>query len=462
MNLNQNNHHISSIRVTGLFGRYSYSLPSNKDGLSDLNIIYGENGVGKTTLLNLVFHLLSPSDRRAHRTKISEIPFLSLIVTLHDGTVLTAAKDSQLLTGPVLFTIDAPKSARVKWRFIPGPNEPSFDVKDLPANIDVKKIPADIRKDVMYALEKREFFAAISRLQVNIFLLTSDRLLLADTVEESTRTETRSEIARNRGKISDILFENRIAMLNEAMQNASHWLQGQFLEQSYTSRAFADPYHDVVKKIASTTYRTKSGLNANQEEKVLSALRSTLVDLDKRSKELAEFGIVSGSAPLDLLRLIESTHGNKLNLVNTILEPHLDGLRARLESLNGIYKLTEKFIRNINNFFKDKKLVYSIKSGLQIMLITKGLSSQEVHPAQLSSGEQQLLLLFCYVLVAQDTPSIFIIDEPEISLNILWQRMLVSSLQDLGKGANVQFVFASHSMEVLAKHRTRVISMQEG
>lgn len=52
------------------------------------------------------------------------------------------------------------------------------------------------------------------------------------------------------------------------------------------------------------------------------------------------------------------------------------------------------------------------------------------------------------------------IDEPEISLNIKWQRRLVQSLLDIAKGANTQFIFASHSMELLAQHRERVVRLE--
>ncbi|MFQ3386998.1 ATP-binding protein, partial [Escherichia coli] len=84
----------------------------------------------------------------------------------------------------------------------------------------------------------------------------------------------------------------------------------------------------------------------------------------------------------------------------------------------------------------------------------------ELTPAQLSSGEQQLLLLFCYVLVARDTPSIFMIDEPEISLNIKWQRIIINSLLDITNEANIQFIFASHSLEIISQHRNRVAKLE--
>ena len=40
-------HHIKSIYLSQLFGRYTYSIPKYNEVLTDLNILYGENGLGK-------------------------------------------------------------------------------------------------------------------------------------------------------------------------------------------------------------------------------------------------------------------------------------------------------------------------------------------------------------------------------------------------------------------------------
>ena len=67
---------IVSIEVEQLFGRYNYTLSKKDiDGEVDssLMIIYGDNGSGKTTILKLLFHLLSPHP--GHRKFLTQIPF---------------------------------------------------------------------------------------------------------------------------------------------------------------------------------------------------------------------------------------------------------------------------------------------------------------------------------------------------------------------------------------------------
>jgi len=50
---------IKSITVDGLFGLYSYTLPS-EGGLQNGAILYGDNGAGKSTLVRLLTRLYDP------------------------------------------------------------------------------------------------------------------------------------------------------------------------------------------------------------------------------------------------------------------------------------------------------------------------------------------------------------------------------------------------------------------
>ena len=47
---------------------------------------------------------------------------------------------------------------------------------------------------------------------------------------------------------------------------------------------------------------------------------------------------------------------------------------------------------------------------------------------QLSSGEKQIVSLFSKLYLESDEPSIVIIDEPELSLSIQWQQMLLPDI----------------------------------
>jgi predicted ATP-dependent endonuclease of OLD family len=67
--------------------------------------------------------------------------------------------------------------------------------------------------------------------------------------------------------------------------------------------------------------------------------------------------------------------------------------------------------------------------------------------------------MFCHTILPRRGQCTFIIDEPELSLNIKWQRKLIDALQELVASARVQFVFASHSIEFLSEHLDNVVTL---
>ncbi len=85
--------------------------------------------------------------------------------------------------------------------------------------------------------------------------------------------------------------------------------------------------------------------------------------------------------------------------------------------------------------FDDKSIVVKDANGIRI-----GLSS-------LSSGEKHLIQLFIECLLAEE--SSILIDEPEISIHVDWQRELVAAFRTLNPEA--QFILATHSPEVMGE-----------
>jgi ABC-type antimicrobial peptide transport system ATPase subunit len=295
-------------------------------------------------------------------------------------------------------------------------------------------------------------------------MLTSDRILLGDSVRDVLRADARAEPLgpRGRTRLADLVIEHRIASVTDALNAASSWVRSKFLDRTYgSSESSSTLYLDVARRIAKSTYRTKTGLSAAQEAKTIASLEQSIRDIQRRAAEYQEFGLGPLALSPELLPTIQGTKGNRLHLIQTILEPHLASVKARYDSIQPVYQIVSTFVAALNAFLKDKKVAYSVRTGFRIVSDGSEGPPTEISPGQLSSGEQQLLLLFCHILTTRDSPSIFFIDEPELSLNIVWQRRLVSSMLEVAKGSSLQLILASHSMEILAKHRDRVVGMRE-
>lgn len=103
----------------------------------------------------------------------------------------------------------------------------------------------------------------------------------------------------------------------------------------------------------------------------------------------------------------------------------------------------DKFLEIVDNLFSEtNKKVNRDKNELEFLL-----GDKEINAYQLSSGEKQLLVILLTVLVQDNKPSILLMDEPEISLHIEWQRKLIKYIRELNP--NVQIIIATHSPDII-------------
>ncbi|MCK5867089.1 MAG: ATP-binding protein, partial [Mycoplasmataceae bacterium] len=93
-------------------------------------------------------------------------------------------------------------------------------------------------------------------------------------------------------------------------------------------------------------------------------------------------------------------------------------------------------------FLETNKRVNFNKEELEFLL-----GDKEINAYQLSSGEKQLLIILLTVLIQDNKPSILLMDEPEISLHIEWQRKLIKYIRELNP--NVQLIIATHSPDII-------------
>lgn len=185
-------------------------------------------------------------------------------------------------------------------------------------------------------------------------------------------------------------------------------------------------------------------------------LINKLIFAEKRSKDFSRFGLMSPLDTQKIVHILQSNAQADYSTVSRILEPYLDSLKARFDALQDTQNLLTIFESTLNRvFFRDKFIELHVRDGLKIFTN----EDQELSPEKLSSGEKQLLLLFCNTLTARDKATIFIIDEPEISLNVKWQRQLIRALLELTKGSQVQFILATHSIELLSQYKNNVIKL---
>ena len=423
---------IKEIQVDGLFGRYDYRIPLRDDldeGLSRLSLLYGDNGSGKTTILNLVFHLLSSELLRSHKTYIARVPFRNLRVTFSDETTIFASRPSTHLLGDFQLGLTAIGQA-TETVFVRA--DPETDVIPHPPSPQLEGL-----------LNK------IGHLVPDIFYLRDNRTLESDTLPDPRRSRS-TRLSRLYDADSVVVEhgfpEPRESILRESIDRTKQHIYVQLAMASTRGEADARQiYANILRSIASAS----ASSDTISEE--TAQLEVKLEELETISSQFAEFGLGSTIQAAPFAEALSSADEFTLPVVVQVLKSFLDGQTARLSALDNLYKKMHNLVMTTNGYLTGKTIEMDVSDGLTIHIQNKQLDA-----GVLSSGEQHLLLLFLNVFNTGDQPSLFIIDEPELSLNVKWQRQLIDSLLRLTQNTSCQFLLATHSIELLSRHRQYV------
>lgn len=103
----------------------------------------------------------------------------------------------------------------------------------------------------------------------------------------------------------------------------------------------------------------------------------------------------------------------------------------------------EKLKALLEKMFTGNKSIRFTDSSIEIL----GAAKKKIGLERLSSGEKQLIRMLIGTLLVG--PSSIMIDEPEISLHVDWQKQLVQAMRQLNPTA--QLILATHSPEISAE-----------
>lgn len=459
---------IRSIKVEELFGQYSYSVPE-EGSLSNPAILYGDNGVGKSTLLTLVFHLLSGAGDRGHRTAIWNTQFSSLTVALDSGFVLAAKRPDGPESKRVVFTVELNGQLEAEWMFNKERSETDYivdeDVSDILIEqlLNERKLSPSIlqqfqirKKSETDGVKRGEkaYLKALQECSPTIFMVSAERRLDSDVLRDHTDdVEYREAMYARKGRnIRDFVKRSRQIALEQALQNASIWIRNKAL---HSTALGSMNVHSVYEQVLGQLAVDYSSNTEQLSESDVEALLKSLDDIERDSESFSKYDLTGAIDMRRFRAALMDGPGQGRYISAKLIDPYVRGVLGRLEAIKPTYEILDKFVKKLNIFLTRKEMRYSISRGFSV----ENELGDELEPSQLSSGEQQLLLMFCYALTAQDQPSVFIVDEPEISLNIKWQRQLLNALSDVTRGSRTQFIFASHSLELIAQHRSSVVEI---
>lgn len=438
------NINVSKIKVDKLFGLYDYTLPNQPESdISKLMIVYGDNGSGKTTLLKLFFYLLSTRDKSGYKTRIAEIKFKKFSVTFLNQIEIGAEREVANI-GSYEFYISR-NGKKIKSILLKAKADNSIQIE------------AGSREDFIY----QEMLSFIKNLNITTFYLSDDRKILNSVTsnnneyDESNYLLNESDIILSKRYesvgLKKLLNEKRLA-LEPTIERLIDWIRNRIISGSRVGEKNSQViFSDII-----TNYITLS-----EKESPIKNKESLLKDLEDLEIKIPSYVLMGLIDELDTKGIRNSIKKAKtdeqIKFLSTVISPFLESLNAKLNALENVVKTINLFLDTVNGYFTNKKVEFHLSKGFTLS------HKKDMEPIEfnwLSSGEKQLLLLLINTITSADDATIFIIDEPEISLNIKWQRKLIKTLLDFSVEKNIQFILATHSFELLSAYKNSITKLE--
>lgn len=432
--------------VQGLFGRKDkISIDLRKNA----KIIFGINGSGKTTLLKLLNAILT-----GRLFEIRNINFTSLALRMSNGKTIKATRKKKIRKGRRVPHPGVSYPIQLEFLNTRGKVEHSNNMEDdveLSERVPLHMIEHEIPE--LSRVGRREWVDATTSdlLTLNdVIMRYSDRL---PWLQPSTEIDWYRAIVK---EFSVKFIQTQRLMTMKAEGGEYHGRSG--VRYQNTVIEYSERLRELIRDKLSDSMSLSQSLDSSYPRRLLQEpgarlddqeLRTLLDETESLSAKFRKVELLSTGDNVDI-RLDSIGEGSRqaisLYLSDTVkkyraLEPFVDKLLLFLDIVN-------------TKFHPTKTVEIGGREGIRIGLSSGG----EIHPRLLSSGEQHEIVLLCDLIFFSTPGTLVLIDEPEISLHIEWQKKFLSDVEAIGSAADLRFLLATHSPAIIG---TRVDICQE-
>lgn len=417
-----NNFTLSKFEIIGLFGEMDVSI----NFVDNIKILVGENGIGKTTILSIMYHSLSRNfgklreydftEINIHDDKVGEVKIKKEWITLEENREVIKIQgrldqilneeeinfvNNYLLTGKSNF-------AEFRERF-----EETIRSRDIyPFQTVVRHINLlralleNNSSYIEYSSNIRKADKALDQIvkNLNILYFPTYRRIEEDLNKLDVDIKKRLDNVKNVGEIQfgmqdvEVIFDNlKKQIRDEALEGYSKVTGNMIKKLIYMDEYISDEKLEVI-------------LQNKETIKVILARFGE--NLEKNDKEYIYKILKNDSHP-----------GPKYNLLMHFLYNLINNYNAGREKDDAI----KKFVNVCNKYLVNKKFVYDEH---KVELFIRNRRGDNLELRQLSSGEKQIVSIFTKVYLSLGKEFIVLFDEPELSLSIEWQEKLLPDIME--------------------------------
>ncbi|WP_447922039.1 AAA family ATPase [Achromobacter aegrifaciens] len=469
---------VKRVEISKLYGLYDHSI--DLDLNERVAIIHGPNGVGKTMLLKLVAALFS-----GRIIELARANFSALHITLNDGSILGITREERLYTGEDSLDLDydmrgqqplferpsrlrterpTPRAIVKAFTILKGVREEA-ELGALPTKSSAAKLASFIdgetpwlyrtgpdqwvdqqAKDYLTAYQVVEKYSdrlppryqgklfkepesfRNLRLRVKVHFIETQRLLKLGVQEPewARHSGARAVVSMVKSDATDLREQISLTLANYGKES-------QTLDQSFPWRLL----HDVNPKISKD------------------ALKSRMDNLENKRGNLKAIGLIADDNANQFdINAIDSLDDTRLD----VLALYVSDTESKLSALDNLSERINLLLEIVNKKFRNKTISIDRQEGLKATSSTGTFLDLD----DLSSGEQHELVLIYDLLFRVEPDTLVLLDEPELSLHLTWQKQFLSDLLSIVNATRFDAIVATHSPFIVGDRYDLMMPLASG
>ena len=488
-----------SIKVTELFGIFDHEIKFKPNGIT---ILIGENGLGKTTILEILHDFFT-----LQFDKIQEKDFNEVIFDFDDDNQYTLKK----LAGSLF--IKKKTAIKNTWYMIDKMNNKEFEYfkqllskkqhgSDIKKNHPISELDIDsvfkswLKSEMVFSDVKRKSIASninqkIKSVNDEKFLNRSDFENLSPNKSfyiEHALPKDKSNYRKNSNlNFSDFFFDEIKEALDghvyRELNKIPSWffnmidaVDPQLIETQRiltlhntkysrsTIEICSEDLKDKLQQKAIEASRITSKLDSSFPNRLMKALRkrssdeitkinNSLEELDIIRRKYSEMGVLGKLDNEDLKSFKDEKNIEESKAISNMISLYIEDSQLKLKPYGALYKKLSMFINLVNSRLRHKKLKACSQNGFRIIsTVIQDEDEKIIAPNKLSSGEQHEIILFYKLIFMHKDNSFVLIDEPELSLHISWQNEFINDLREIINIKSLNVLIATHSPDIIGPH----------
>lgn len=432
---------IKNIQVKNVLGQFDYNI----DLSEKIKIIIGPNGSGKITFFKIINSVLTQRHMELYEYEFDEVSIIT------DSGILKIYK----------LVNDDPKSDHDSL---------------IEYELDGEKIGSLIDRDLPSLMYFVRHIPKLSRSRDHVFDIETNEVFTSDdkhSLVEKYASYLPKDFYTIPEKAVNYLKNYNVTTIFTDRLHTKSYMRGQSSGDIYFTTSISDSVNQIEKLLSEQTsayaeYSQK--LDQHFPLKIVDVLKKSprpevkMTDIQRLSDEVSELrkkltntGLFDENKDLTELHLQNADNDMGKETLLVLKEYFMsmkDKLNVILPFSNKIALLLDLFNQKINSSGKTCYIDY--KDGFYI----RNRNEKKISFEGLSSGEQHEFIQLYTLIFKVDNEDIVLIDEPEISIHVSWQRKFIDDLEKtLHDKKDTRVIIATHSVQIVDDNWDSVIDM---